>query len=94
MSARSKIDPLGKGEGTRHSQQLVLTSAERAEPSFAHVANTSAETNRARSTGFSAVTRDTPRQDVFDYTELFYNRTRKHTSNGMLSPVDYEIKQQ
>ena len=24
---------------------------------------------------------------------MFYNPTRKHTNNGMLSPVDYEIKQ-
>jgi putative transposase len=39
------------------------------------------------------LTRDAARQDVFDYIELFYNPTRKHTNNGMLSPVDYEIKQ-
>jgi len=30
---------------------------------------------------------------VFDYIEMFYNPNRKHTNNGMLSPVDYEIKQ-
>ncbi|MFT7440517.1 MAG: hypothetical protein ACI83E_002014 [Sulfitobacter sp.] len=30
---------------------------------------------------------------VVDYIEMFYNPTRKHTNNGMLSPVDYEIKQ-
>jgi len=40
------------------------------------------------------LTRDAARQDVFDYIEMFYNPTRKHTNNGMLSPVDYEIKQQ
>ena len=39
-------------------------------------------------------TRDAARQDVFDYIEMFYNPTRKHTNNGMLSPVDYQIKQQ
>ena len=39
-------------------------------------------------------TRDAARQDVFDYIEMFYNPTRKHTNNGMLSPVDYEMKQQ
>jgi putative transposase len=38
-------------------------------------------------------TRDGARQDVFDYIEMFYNPTRKHTNNGMLSPVDYEIQQ-
>jgi putative transposase len=27
---------------------------------------------------------------VFDYIEMFYNPTRKHTKNGMLSPVDFE----
>ena len=39
-------------------------------------------------------TRDAARQDVFDYIEMFYNPNRKHTNNGMLSPVDYETKQQ
>ena len=39
------------------------------------------------------LTCDAARQDVFDYIEMFYNLTRKHTNNGMLSPVDYEIKQ-
>ena len=40
------------------------------------------------------ITRYAARQDVFDYIEMFYNPTRKHTNNGMLSPVDYEMKQQ
>lgn len=40
------------------------------------------------------LTRDAARQDVFDYIEMFYNPTRKHTNNGMMSPVDYEMKQQ
>lgn len=33
------------------------------------------------------------RRDVFEYIELFYNPKRKHTNNGMLSPVDFEIRQ-
>ena len=41
-----------------------------------------------------SVTRDAARQDVFEYIELFYNPKRKHTNNGMLSPVDFEIRQQ
>ena len=40
------------------------------------------------------ITRDAARQDVFDYIEMFYNPTRKHTNNGMLSPVDFETRQQ
>ena len=39
-------------------------------------------------------TRDAARQDVFEYIELFYNPKRKHTNNGMLSPVDFETRQQ
>jgi len=39
-------------------------------------------------------TRKAARQDVFDYIEMFYNPKRKHTNNGMLSPVDFEFRQQ
>ena len=39
-------------------------------------------------------TREAARADVFDYIEMFYNPQRKHTNNGMLSPVDFEIRQQ
>ena len=31
-----------------------------------------------------------PRADIFDYIEMFYNVRRRHGSNSMLSPVDYE----
>lgn len=34
------------------------------------------------------------RQDVFDYIEMFYNPTRKHVRNGMLSPVEFERRHQ
>ena len=27
---------------------------------------------------------------VFEYIEAFYNRRRRHTKLGMLSPIDYE----
>jgi putative transposase len=40
------------------------------------------------------LTHDAARQDVFDHIEVFYNPKLKHTNNGMLSPVDYQIKQQ
>ncbi len=39
-------------------------------------------------------TRDAARQDEFEYIEMFYNPKRKHTNNGMLSPVDFEKRQQ
>ncbi len=38
-------------------------------------------------------TRKNARQDVFEYIEMFYNPKRKHTKNGMLSPVDFETRQ-
>ncbi len=38
-------------------------------------------------------TREQARRDVFEYIELFYNPKRKHTNNGMLSPVDFEERQ-
>jgi putative transposase len=37
-------------------------------------------------------TRDEARSDVFDYIEFFYNRTRRHSYLGQLSPVNYELK--
>jgi putative transposase len=39
-------------------------------------------------------TRDEGRQDIFEYIEMLYNPKRKHTNNGMLSPVDFETQQQ
>ena len=38
-------------------------------------------------------TRDDAWCDIFEYIELFYNPRRKHTNNGMLSPVDFEERQ-
>lgn len=39
-------------------------------------------------------TREVARRDVFEYIEMFYNPKRKHTNNGMLSPIEFEIRQQ
>jgi putative transposase len=35
-------------------------------------------------------TREEARQDMFDYIEMFCNPRRKHTRNGMLSPVEFK----
>ncbi len=35
-------------------------------------------------------TREDARSDIFDYIEMFYNNKRKHGSNNLLSPVEYE----
>ncbi len=35
-------------------------------------------------------TRDQARADVFDYIERFYNPRRRHSTNGYLSPMEFE----
>jgi len=35
-------------------------------------------------------TREEGRSDVFDYIEVFYNRSRRHSSLGQLSPYEFE----
>ena len=36
-------------------------------------------------------TRSAARSSIFEYIEVFYNRQRRHSSLGYLSPIDYEI---
>ena len=36
------------------------------------------------------LTREQAKKSIFDYIEVFYNRQRLHSSNGYLSPVDFE----
>jgi putative transposase len=37
-------------------------------------------------------TRDDARADIFDYIEVFYNRLRRHSYLGQMSPYEYEKK--
>lgn len=37
-------------------------------------------------------TRAEAKQAIFEYIEVFYNRTRQHTTIGNLSPVDFELQ--
>src|ERR1700730_7986688 len=37
-------------------------------------------------------TREDARRDIFAYIEGFYNRTRRHSSIGYLSPIEMELK--
>ena len=37
-------------------------------------------------------TREEARQAIFEYIEVFYNRQRKHSTNGYLAPFVYEQK--
>ncbi len=39
-------------------------------------------------------TRDQARADVFDYIERFYNPRRRHSTNGYLSPIEFEAMAQ
>jgi len=37
-------------------------------------------------------TRESMREAVFGYTEIDYNKSRLHSSNGYQSPLDYEVR--
>ena len=37
-------------------------------------------------------TREEMRQTVFEYIEVDYNRTRRHSANGYISPEAFEVK--
>jgi transposase InsO family protein len=37
-------------------------------------------------------TRDEAQHAIFEYIEVFYNRTRRHTSIGNISPMDFELQ--
>ena len=37
-------------------------------------------------------TREIMRRAVFEYIEVDYNRTRRHSANGQISPLDFEMK--
>jgi transposase InsO family protein len=41
----------------------------------------------------SYATRDAARQSIFEYIEVFYNRQRRHSSLGYLSPAQFEKQQ-
>lgn len=45
---------------------------------------------RERTTRRRYATHDDAQKDLFEYIEVFYNRMRRHTSLGGLSPVDFE----
>jgi putative transposase len=37
------------------------------------------------------LTRDEARRDIFEYIEVFYNRQRRHSTLGDLSPAQFEV---
>ena len=37
-------------------------------------------------------TREQARRDIFVYIEGFYNRTRRHSAIGYISPIEMELK--
>ncbi len=37
-------------------------------------------------------TRSQAQQSIFEYIEVFYNRTRLHSAIGYLSPADFEFQ--
>jgi len=45
---------------------------------------------KERVRGRTYLTREEARADIFDYIEAFYNRRRRHSKLGMLSPAEFE----
>lgn len=37
------------------------------------------------------LTRQAAQQQVFEYIECYYNRVRRHSTNGWVSPVNFEV---
>jgi putative transposase len=35
-------------------------------------------------------TREQARRSIFEYIEVFYNRKRRHSANGSMSPANFE----
>jgi putative transposase len=35
-------------------------------------------------------TREQARSSIFEYIEIFYNRKRRHSANGSMSPANFE----
>jgi len=40
--------------------------------------------------GHTLKTRDQMKQHIFEFIEIYYNRTRRHSANGWLTPVEFE----
>ncbi|MDH4338566.1 MAG: IS3 family transposase [Candidatus Krumholzibacteria bacterium] len=49
---------------------------------------------RERVSGRRYATREEARRDLFDYIEVFYNRKRRHSSLGGISPAEFEEQMQ
>jgi putative transposase len=49
-------------------------------------------TDRARASGLRWGTRPGLANALFEYLEIFCNRRRRHSSLGMLTPIEYELQ--
>ncbi|MBK7486382.1 MAG: IS3 family transposase [Nitrospira sp.] len=79
-------------------QQLLTTygiTAARAAPAIAGttpVSRASSNIERNSCTIGTMATRAEAKQDIFEYIEVFYNRTRRHSTLGYDSPAEYEAR--
>ena len=73
---------------------LVAIMALAAAPRLANITGmkTAATARTLQSDFVYAQSRDQAQRAIFEYIEVFYNRTRRHTSIGNLSPMDFELQ--
>jgi len=53
-----------------------------------------ASLKRERTSGKYYATREEARRDIFDYVEVFYNRRRRHSGLGNISPAEFERRRE
>jgi putative transposase len=49
---------------------------------------------RERTNNAGYLTREEAHRDIFDYIEVFYNRRRRHSTLGQISPAEFERRMQ
>jgi transposase InsO family protein len=85
--ARSNVRPLASGSA-RERIEHVASRMCRAAFAVAESFFSSLKKERIRKRVYK--TRDLARADVFDYIEMFYNSTRRHSHLGGVSPEAFE----
>ena len=75
---------------SRYSESQIMNILKQAEAGAAVAESFFSSLKKERVRKIIYKTRDDARSEIFDYIEVFYNRKRRHSHLGNVSPVDYE----